>query len=146
MFPVLTLLTVESLKLHRKSWKLYLLAKTNWENQVCEETTMRGRTILSEGEKIWWKRKTKHTKNRCGVWWTMVLEYDSRSKPDKSRDEILVYPRSDTSRSWIIDYLQSESKTCFPTRLTLERSKPRGTIFSGTDNFVIKWVNQSSRL
>ena len=28
MFPVLTLLTVESLKLHRKSWKLYLLAKT----------------------------------------------------------------------------------------------------------------------
>ena len=27
-----------------------------------------------------------------------------------------VYPRSDTSQCWIIDYLQSESKTYFPNK------------------------------
>ena len=57
-----------------------------------------------------------------------------------------VYPRSDTSQCWIIDYLQSESKTYFPTRLTPERSKPRGSIHSGTDNFMVTRLNQSSRL
>ena len=74
------------------------------------------------------------------------VKYDSRSKPDNSRDEIPVYARSDTSQCWIIDYLQSESKTYFPTRLTLERSKPRGNGQSAADNLMATRLNQSSRL
>ena len=146
MFPVLTLLTVESLKLHRKSWKLYLLAKTKTgkikvaRKQRCAEGQYYRKEKKFDGK----EKKTYKDTVRGQVDNGVRIRFSLKAW--QVPGSVPVYPRSDTSQCWVIDYLQSESQTCFPTRLTPERSKPRGSIHSGTDNFMVTRLNQSSRL
>ena len=65
---------------------------TCWRKLKLGKSRLRGnndapKDIIIGRRKIYWKRKMKHTENRCGVWSTMVLEWASRSKPDKSREQ-----------------------------------------------------------